>query len=298
MLDHHAVRVGITPTGWTNDDFPTIGEEIAFEHCLSEIALAGYDGCSVGHKFPSDPAALREALSLRGLTISEPWVSTYFTITGMRERTLQRFREQMDFIKAVGGDRIVVAELGRAVHQLDVALAANKPVLGGSDWSSLHDGLNELGALAAAEGLLLVYHPHMGTVVQARSEVDRLMAGTDPGLVHLLLDTGHLTWAGGDPVALVRDHGRRLAHVHLKDLRPDVLMAWHREDHSFREAILAGIFTVPGDGLIEFEPIFAALDDAGFHGWLVVEAEQDPAKAHPLTYALRAREYLRTVAGL
>jgi inosose dehydratase len=298
MFDHSTVWLGITPTCWTNDDFPGIGEDIPFEQCVSEIALAGFQGCSVGHKFPKDPLALREALSLRGLRVSEPWASTYFTIAGMRERTVRRFREQMDFIHAVGGDRIVVAELGGAVHQLDVALGANKPVLDDTGWSLLLDGLSELGALAAAEGLLLVYHPHMGTVVQTRSEVDRLVAGTDPGLVHLLLDTGHLTWAGGNPVAMVREHGPRIAHVHLKDLRPEVLMAWQREDFSFRDAILAGVFTVPGDGLIEFEPIFEALDDAGFHGWLVVEAEQDPARAHPLTYALRAREHLRTVAGL
>jgi len=298
LFDRDKVWLGITPTGWTNDDFPGIGEDIPFEQCVSEMALAGFEGCSVGHKFPKDAAVLTAALALRHLRVSEPWASTYFTVAGMRDRTIDHFREQMAFIKATGGDRVVVAELGHAVHQLEVALLANKPVFDDHDWSVLLAGLNELGELARADGLRLIYHPHMGTGVQTRSEVDRLVAGTDPELVHLLLDTGHLTWGGGDPVALVRDHGSRIAHAHLKDLRAEVLRDWKRQDFSFHDAILAGIFTVPGDGMIDFEPILRALAEQDFQGWLVVEAEQDPAKAHPLTYAIRAREHLRAVAGL
>jgi inosose dehydratase len=252
----------------------------------------------VGHKFPKDPTVLTAALALRHLRVSEPWASTYFTVAGGRDRTIAGFRDQMAFITATGGDRVVVAELGHAVHQRDVALAANKPVFDDCDWTVLLAGLNELGALARARRLRLIYHPHMGTGVQTRSEVDRLVAGTDPELVHLLLDTGHLTWAGGDPLALVRDHGSRIAHVHLKDLRAAVRADWQRRDFSFHEAILAGIFTVPGDGMIDFEAILRALAEQDFQGWLVVEAEQDPAKAHPLTYAIRAREHLRAVAGL
>ncbi len=297
-FDRSAVWLGITPTCWTNDDFPGIGQDISFEQCVSEMALAGYEGCSVGSKFPRDPKAVRDALSLRRLRISEPWASTYFTVAGMRDRTLARFREQMAFIKAVGGDRVVVAELGHAVHQVEVALGANRPVFDDAAWEAMLAGLNELGAMAAAEGLLLCYHPHMGTGVQTRAEVDRLLAGTDPDLVHLLLDTGHLTWAGGDPLDLVHTHAGRIAHVHLKDLRREVLEDWGRQDFSFHEAILGGIFTVPGDGMIDFEPILGALAESGFRGWLVVEAEQDPTKAHPLTYAMRAREHLRSVAGL
>jgi inosose dehydratase len=297
-FDRDAVRIGITPTCWTNDDFPDLGEDISFEQCVSEMALAGFDGCSVGHKFPKDPHALRAALALRDLRVSEPWASTFFTVPGLREHTIRGFREQMAFIKAVGGDRVVVAELGHAVHQQDVALGANQPVLDEVSWKSMVEGLNELGAMAVAEGLILCYHPHMGTGVQTRSDVDRLLTGTDPELVHLLVDTGHFTWAGGDPVALIREQGHRVAHAHLKDLRRPVLERWQREDFSFRDAILAGIFTVPGDGMIEFEPILRALADSGFRGWLVVEAEQDPARAHPLTYAKKAREHLRTVAGI
>ncbi|GGK06853.1 myo-inosose-2 dehydratase [Pilimelia anulata] len=293
-----AVRVGITPTVWTNDDFPGIGEDIPFEQCVSEMALAGFEGCSVGHKYPSDPATLKAALDLRGLRVSEPWASTYFTAEGMHERTIAGFRDQMAFIKAVGGDRVVVAELGHAVHQQPVALLANRPVYDDAAWQRMVNGLHELGKLAADAGMTLCYHHHMGTGVQTRAEVDRLLADTDPNLVHLLLDTGHLTWAGGDPLALVREHGDRIAHVHLKDLRKDVLEQWRKADFSFREGIVRGIFTVPGDGFIDFPAVLGALAERKYRGWLVVEAEQDPARAHPLTYAKRARQYLRDVAGV
>ncbi len=300
MFEPDQVLLGITPTGWTNDDLPGLGAEIPYEQCLSEIALAGFDGCSLGHTFPRDPVVLGEALRLRGLRISEPWVSTYFTAREMRERTVAEFVRRMDFLQALGGAGgeadLVVAELGGAVHQQPVNLRANRPRLDDRGWKELTDGLDELGALAAERGRRLCYHPHMGTVVQDRSDIDRLMAATDPSLVHLLLDTGHLSWAGGDPVDLVRDHGPRIGHVHLKDLRAEVLA--EAGESSFLQAVLAGVFTVPGDGAIDFVPVLRALALTGYRGWLTVEAEQDPAKAHPLTYALKARGYLREVAGL
>ncbi|PJE94679.1 myo-inosose-2 dehydratase [Streptomyces carminius] len=298
LFDRDAVSFGITPTCWTNDDFPTVGDDIPFEQCVSEMALAGFEGCSVGHKYPTDPRTLRQALELRGLRVSEPWSSTYFTAEDMWDRTVAAFRRQLDFIKAAGGDRIVVAELAGAVHQQQVALVANKPVFGDNAWHRLLTGLDTLGRTAADQGMLLCYHHHMGTGVQTRAEVDRLLAGTDPELVHLLLDTGHLAWSGDDPLELVRDHAGRIRHVHLKDLRRDVLEDCRRLDPSFRDAVLAGIFTVPGDGMLDFGPVLRTLADAGYRGWLVVEAEQDPAKAHPLTYAKKAREYLHDLTGL
>lgn len=293
-----AVRFGVTPTLWTNDDDPTLGDEIPFEQCVSEMALAGFSGCSVGHKFPRDPAVLRPALELRGLQVSEPWASTYFTVHEMRDATFDSFRRQLEFIKAMGGTDIVVAELGHSVHQLPVALLPNKPAFDDRQWADLVTGLNELGRIAADADMRLCYHHHMGTGVQTRAEVDRLMADTDPDLVHLLLDTGHITWSGDDPLALAREHAARIRHVHLKDIRRDVTEECKRVGLSFLDAVRAGVFTVPGDGTIDFEPILRTLAESGYRGWLVVEAEQDPAKAHPLTYAKKARAYLREVTGL
>jgi inosose dehydratase len=297
VFDRDKVFLGITPTGWTNDDMPGIGDNIPFEQCVSEMALAGFEGCSVGHKFPRDPKVLKAALVLRGLRVSEPWASTHFTAAEMEDRTVEGFRQQMAFIKEMGGTDVVVAELGHAVHQQPVFVLANKPVFSDEQWGHMVEGLNRLGRMAAEEEMRLCYHHHMGTGVQTRAEVDRLMSDTDPEVVHLLLDTGHLYWAGDDPLDMARAYADRITHVHLKDIRKDVLDRCTERKLSFLESMLEGAFTVPGDGVIDFEPIFRTLADAGYEGWLVVEAEQDPAKANPLEYAMKARSYLRKVIG-
>jgi inosose dehydratase len=298
MFDRDKVYLGITPTGWTNDDTPGIGDDIPFEQCVSEMALAGFEGCSVGHKFPKDPEVLKAALELRGLRVSEPWASTYFTVAEMEERTVESFRQQMAFIKEMGGTDVVVAELGHAVHQQPVFVLANKPVFSDEQWGRMVEGLNRLGRMAAEEEMRLCYHHHMGTGVQTRAEVDRLMNDTDPEVVHLLFDTGHLYWAGGDPLDMAHAYADRIKHVHLKDIRKDVLDRCMERKMSFLESVIEGAFTVPGDGVIDFEPIFRTLADAGYEGWLIVEAEQDPHKANPLEYAKKARAYLRQVTGL
>lgn len=298
MFQRDKVFLGITPTGWTNDDLPLLGDRIPFEQVVSEMALAGYQGCSVGHNFPRDPKVLGPALELRGLRVSEPWASTYFTVNEMEEQTEAGFHEQLAFIKAMGGTDLVVAELGHAVHQQPVSLFPNKPVFDDDQWDRLTNGLNRLGRIAADEGMRLCYHHHLGTGVMYRTEVDRLMASTDPALVNLLLDTGHLYAAGDDPLDMTRAYADRIKHVHLKDIRADVAAECKRKGMSFLDSMQAGFFTVPGDGAIDFKPILQTLADAGFEGWLVVEAEQDPVKANPLQYAMKARSYLREIADL
>ena len=298
MFNRDKVFLGITPTGWTNDDLPLLGDRIPFEQVVSEMALAGFEGCSVGHNFPRDPDVLRPALELRGLRVSEPWASTYFTVNEMEEQTERNFREQLAFIKAMGGTDLVVAELGHAVHQQPVSLFPNKPVFSDAQWDALVNGLHKLGRIAADEGMRLCYHHHLGTGVMYREEVDRLMGSTDPELVHLLLDTGHLFATGGDPLDMTQAYADRIKHVHLKDIRVDILEESKRQGRSFLESMQAGFFTVPGDGAIDFKPILQTLADAGYEGCLMVEAEQDPAKANPLLYAKKARAYLRDIAGL
>lgn len=207
----------------------------------------------------------------------------------------------MNFIQAMGGTVMVVAELGHAVHQLrEVSVLPNKPEFTDAQWSAMIAGLHELGQLAREHGMTLCYHHHVGTGVQYRHEIDRLMASTDPEWVSLLLDTGHLYFAGDDPLDLVKAYAGRIKHVHLKNIRQAVLVESVRLERSFLDAILAGVFTVPGDseGVIEFRPILQALSDHDYEGWLMVEAEQDPAQANPLTHAKMARDYLREVTGL
>lgn len=291
------VKLGVCCTLWWNDDFPTIDADISFGQAVSEMALAGFQGCSIGHKYPSDAAELKAALDLRGLRVSEPWTSTYFTISKMRQKTIAAFEETLAHIKALGGTELVVAEFGASSHLLPVDVFANRPVLTDAQWDDLTSGLEELGKIANSAGMKLSYHHHMGTGVMTRADVDRLMASTDPGLVHLLLDTAHIAFAGDDPLDMARTYADRIGHVHMKSIRPEVVSRVREEGLSFQEGVELGVFTVPGDGAIDFRPILEVLADANYQGWLVVEAEQDPNKAIPLEYAKKARAYLADVLG-
>ncbi|MFE5901213.1 myo-inosose-2 dehydratase [Streptomyces sp. NPDC056488] len=297
-LGRDKVSLGVTPTLWWNDDFPQIDIGIPFEQCVSEMALAGFQGCSIGHKYPSDPATLKKALDLRGLKVSEPWVSTYFTI-GDKDRTVENFKRQLEFLKKVGGQDIVVAEFGQSSHLQPIPVFEHRPHFTEEDWRLLTSGLNEIGKLAADSGMRLCYHHHMGTGVQTAEDIDKLMTGTNKDHVHLLFDTGHLRFAGDDPLATAKKHKQRIKHVHLKNVRQPVVDKVKSDHLSFQEGILQGAFTVPGDpqGAIDFKPILSTLGEAGYEGWLVVEAEQNPATAHPLTYAKIARKYLTETLG-
>ncbi|GGU98832.1 myo-inosose-2 dehydratase [Streptomyces filipinensis] len=291
------VKLGVCCTLWWNDDFPTIDAGISFGQAVSEMALAGFQGCSIGHKYPSDAAALKAALDLRGLQVSEPWTSTYFTIGKMRQKTIAAFEETLAHVKALGGTELVVAEFGASSHLLPVDVFANRPVFTDAQWDALTSGLDELGKIAGSAGMKLSYHHHMGTGVMTRADVDRLMASTDPALVHLLLDTAHIAFAGDDPLDMAQAYADRIGHVHMKSIRPEVVSRVREEGLSFQEGVELGVFTVPGDGAIDFRPILEVLADADYQGWLVVEAEQDPKKANPLEYAQKARAYLADVLG-
>jgi len=299
-LRRDQVFFGVTPTLWWNDDFLDIDIGIPFGQCVSEMALAGFEGCSVGHKYPADIEVLKRELGLRGLRVTEPWASTYFTVEKMYENTLHEFESQLRFIQAMGGTDLVVAELGHSVHQQPVALFANRPIFTDKQWESLASGLNLLGNIAADAGMRVCYHHHMGTGVQSRADVDRLAAMTDPTRVFFLLDTGHITFAGDDPVSFARTYAARIKHLHLKNIRRPIMEEALRNNLSFKQSIEAGVFAVPGDpdGSVDFPAILQILAENDYAGWLVVEAEQDPAKANPLVNAKLARNYLRQVTGL
>src|ERR1700739_1305296 len=292
------VPIGLTPTLWWNDDFISIDIGIPFGQCVSEMALAGYEGCSIGHKYPTDPAVLKPALQLRNLRVSEPWVSKYFT-SGMKQQTVELFQRQMDFLEQMGSTDMVVAEFGQVVNPLPLPVFADRPIFDNQQWGALCEGLNDLGRMANDKGMRLCYHPHMGTGVITEEDIDRLMGSTAPSLVHLLLDTGHLEFGGVSAHKIAQTYGHRIKHIHLKNVRSDVVNQARQKNFSFQDAIEAGVFTVPGDpeGAIDFTPIFQSLGAAKFEGWLVIEAEQDPAKANPLEYAKMAREFLRQNLG-
>jgi len=291
------VSLGIAPIAWTNDDMPDLGGENTFEQCVSEMALAGFTGCEVGNKYPADRAALKHALDLRGLTICNRWFSS-FLVSKPFEEVAQEFEAQLDFLSFLGAKVIGASEQSFSVQGTPKAVFDEKPVLDDQQWDLLCTGLNKLGEIAVARGMKLTFHHHMGTVVQTEAEIDRLMAGTDPALVNLLFDSGHLSFAGIDPVKVLQKHVNRVAHVHLKDIRPAIVAKVKAEHLSFLQAVRLGAFTVPGDGSVDFAPLFAILESAGYEGWFVVEAEQDPALANPFEYALKARKYIRETANL
>lgn len=298
MMDKEKVKLGIAPIAWTNDDMPELGSENTFEQCISEMALAGFAGTEIGNKYPKDSKVLKKALDLRNIKVCNAWFSSFLTTKPLDE-TLQAFIKHRDFLNELGAKVIGAAEQGHSIQGLKNApILVDKPVFTEEEWKKLAEGLNVLGKLAKEKDMILTYHHHMGTGVQTLEEIDKLMSMTDPDLVYLLYDTGHLVFSGVDPVEVLKKYVDRVRHVHLKDIRKEVLEKVKRENLSFLDAILEGVFTVPGDGMIDFEPIFKILEESDYKGWMVVEAEQDPAKANPFEYALKARKFIREKTGL
>jgi len=297
MFDKKKVFLGIAPIGWTNDDMPDLGGEITFEQCVSEMALAKYRGCEIGNKYPGKINALKKALRLRKLRIANCWFSS-FLLTKPYEEVEKEFRKKCAFLKSMGAKVIGASEQGHSIQGTSLSVFDEKYVMNDAEWDTLTKGLNRLGEVALEYGISLTYHHHMGTVVQTAKEIDRLMENTDPGKMSLLFDSGHLAYCGEDYIAVLKKHVKRVKHVHLKDIRPDVVAKVKKEKLSFLEGVRLGTFTVPGDGVVDFPAIFKILDEAGYQGWLLVEAEQNPAKANPLEYAIKARKYIKKHTGL
>ncbi len=299
MLDRSKVKLGIAPIAWTNDDMPDLGTENTFAQCVSEMALAGFTGCEVGNKYPKDPAVLKKALELRGLCICNQWFSS-FILTKPMEEVEADCRKQLEFLKTMGAKIIGFSEQSYSVQgQMDTPVFGHKYVLNDDEFRKLCEGLNYLGKIAKEEyGISLTYHHHMGTVVQSLEETEKLLSGTDPEYVSLLFDSGHFAYCGEDPAAIIRKHIGRIKHIHLKDIRPEVVKRVKDENLSFLKGVRLGAFTVPGDGCIDFEPIFKTVEESGYEGFMLVEAEQDPSVADPLEYAIKARKFIAEKTGL
>ena len=297
MLDKNKVKLGIAPIAWTNDDMPDLGAENTFEQCISEMALAGFTGCEVGNKYPKDTAVLKKALDLRGMQICNAWFSTFLT-TKPYEETEKEFIKHITFLKEMGAKVVGVSEQGHSIQGTDLSIFDDKYVMNDEEWDMLCTGLNKLGKVAKDMGITLTFHHHMGTVVQTAAEIDRMMENTDPELFNLLFDSGHLAYCGEDYMYILKKYIKRIKHVHLKDIRPDVIADVKAKGESFLQGVRKGTFTVPGDGVIDFAPIFEVLAENNYEGYVLVEAEQDPAIANPFEYALKARKYIAEKAGL
>lgn len=287
------VRIGINPLTWTNDDLPGLGDENSLETCLSEAKLAGYEGVELGRKFPRDAAVLGPILKNFQLSLVSGWYSARLLERSVEDE-VEAMRAHATLLKKLGATAMVFCEVSRCVHGDRKIPLSRRPRLGNGEWKPFCQKLDRVSGYLKDQGLELAYHHHMGTVIQAEDEVDRMMDSTKS--VGLLLDTGHLTFAGGDPMRALNRHAKRIVHVHCKDIRKDKLAQARQEDWSFLDAVVGDVFAVPGDGSIDFGPILKTLSSSRYSGWLVVEADQDPAKAHPLTHARIGHDCLRPLA--
>ncbi|MEO6001590.1 MAG: myo-inosose-2 dehydratase [Opitutus sp.] len=292
-------QVGANPIIWSNDDFPELAGDLPLDTILSEMHSAGFAGSELGHAYPRSSEALADALGRHDLKLVSGWHSTYLAAGDVANET-EKFRSHLALLKNLGATVAIVAECTRCVHgDRDAPLrfeAGTRPQLDADEWVRFTTGLEQLTRLAESDGLKVVYHHHMGTVIQSEAELDRLLH--DVPSVWLLLDPGHLAFAGMDPVAVARRHASRIAHVHLKSVRPAIAARAREEGWSFCRSVTNGVFTIPGEGCVDFPALFAILGAVNYRGWLVAEAEEDPAKAPPLAKARAARAYIRAHAGV
>ncbi len=289
-----SVKIGINPITWSNDDMPALGGDTPLETCLFETKLAGYAGTEMGGKFPKRAADLKPILDRHGLAFISGWYSARL-LERDADAEIAAMSDHLDLMVAMGCPVMVFAEVSGGTHGDRTQPADRRRVIADEEWPTYAKRVQTVAEHMKARGVTLAFHHHMGTAIQTEADIDRLIATTGP-VVGLLLDAGHATYAGCDPLNLARRHARRIVHVHCKDVRADALDAARKANQSFLDAVLAGVFTVPGDGAVDFPSVLKQLRSEGYAGWLVVEAEQDPAKAHPLTYAKLGFENLNRMA--
>ncbi|MGV2122246.1 myo-inosose-2 dehydratase [Agrobacterium vitis] len=295
------ILYGTNPIAWSNDDDRTLGAHISLDQCLDETAKIGFDGIEKGHKFPQEPAALKAVLEPRGLRYVSGWHSLNL-LTNSIEDEKAAMQPALDLLNAMGSEVIIVCETSNAIHGDDGKPVNDRPKLADSEWAAFGAGVEALAEFAAAQGIALVYHHHMGTIVESEEEIDKLMANTGPH-AKLLLDTGHCLFGGGNPERVATNYMSRVGHIHAKNIRPVIAKQVRDEKLSFLEGVRRGVFTVPGDseGGVNFPPVLKIAGEHGYEGWLVIEAEQDPDVRNPFDYqslGLASLKAMAKAAGL
>ncbi len=285
-----AVTLAVAPIAWSNDDLPRLGGDTPLEVCLRESRAAGYAGVETGGKFPMDPAVLGPLLAAHHLKLASGWFSGRLLEDSV-EQDVARMEAQLRTFAALGAPVMVYGETAGSVQGQRATPVSRRPRLSADEFAGYGRRVTELAEHLAARGVPMAFHPHMGTAIESEQDVDRLMDATGPA-VGLLIDTGHLHFAGADGLGVLRRHAARVNHIHCKDVRAPVLERVRRDDLSFLDGVLDGVFTVPGDGCLDFHAYAGLLSEIGYAGWVVVEAEQDPAKANPLEYAKIGHRHL------
>jgi len=289
-----SIKLGVAPIAWSNDDMPELGGDTTLEQCLKEAKLAGFSGIEFGGKFPKDSKYLLPKLHKENLQLCSGWYGAKLLINSPKEE-FELMRVQLNLFKNCNAPCMVFAEITNSVQGDPKTPLSKRPKLSKDDWDKLTSRMNEISKMMIDVNMPLAYHHHMGTVIETEQETKRLIESTDDS-VKLLIDTGHMLFAKGNSIKLVQDFSERLIHVHCKDIRKEILEKSLKNDSTFRQAFLDGAFTVPGDGCIDYKPFLKILKEKNYSGWLVVEAEQDPAKANPFKFAKIGYNYLSTTA--
>ena len=290
------IRFGVSPIAWINDDMPELGGDTPVESVLGDVRDIGFAGVELGGKFPRDSAALRELLGRYGLDLIGGWYSSNLLVCDT-DAEIEAMRSHLELLQALGSGVFVIAETSNAIHGDRSRPLADSPTVSAEQWKMFGERLTKVADFVRSEGLRLAYHHHLGTVVETADELDRFLVATGPN-VGLTLDTGHAALGGIDAVSVIRTRPERVAHIHCKDVRRPIFEALTNQRRSFLDGVLDGMFTVPGDGDLDFQPVFEALSAIGYSGWVVVEAEQDPAVADPSAFARIGLGTLRSAARL
>ena len=290
-----SVQLAVAPIAWSNSDLPELGGDTSLDTCLRESREAGFTGTETGVKYPMDPEVLGPKLKSYGLQLASGWYSGNLRECSV-DHEFENLQEMLMTFKALEAPVLVYAETSGSIQSRKEIPLNQRPVMPDSEFTEYGEKLTEVASRMADYGVPMVYHHHMGTVIETEREIDLLMENTGPS-VGLLIDTGHLTFAGGSVEATTRRYGSRVKHVHCKDIRREVFEMVPEENMSFLDAVLEGVFTVPGDGFFDFGSFAQVLAEIGYSGWIVVEAEQDPEKANPLEYSRMGHQHLTEALG-
>ena len=287
------IKLGIAPIAWSNDDMPELGGDTPIETCLDEAKEAGFAEIELGGKFPRNPGITKFLLKKYNLQMPGGWYGAL-----LRERSVEEewsaMQDHINLLKFVGSDVFVFADVSDSIQGNDLISLSDRPKIADSEWKNYCDKISEISNRLEDIGIPISYHEHMGTIIQTEEDINRLMNETNDK-TFLLYDTGHLLFSQANYENVLKKYISKINHVHCKDIRKSVLENSLKENLSFRDSFLNGVFTVPGDGCIDYKPILRLLKDNDYDKWLVIEAEQDPKKANPLEYAKKGNNYLTKI---
>jgi inosose dehydratase len=288
------IRWGVSPIAWCNDDMRELGGDTTLDMLLTDVKEIGFDGVELGHKFPRDAATLRPIMAGYGLDVVGGWYSSNLLVHDV-DAEIAALSKHLALLEAMGSTVFILAETSNAVHGNRNSRLDQHPSLTDAEWERLGNGLSKVAKHINDRGLRFAYHHHLGTAVETAEELEHFFQVTGDH-VGLVLDTGHAVYGGIEPIDVIKARPERVTHVHCKDVRSPKHKEYYANGTSFLDGVVGGMFTTPGDGDYPYEPFMQALADMNYSGWIVIEAEQDPAIANPRDYSQLGLDNLKRMA--